>query len=29
MLFKNGEVASTKIGAIPKGQLVEWVNSEI
>lgn len=29
MLFKNGEVASTKIGAIAKGKLVEWVNSEI
>ena len=29
MLFKDGEVASTKIGAIPKGKLVEWVNSEI
>ncbi len=29
MLFKDGEVASTKIGAIPKGKLVEWVKSEI
>ncbi|MCH7487864.1 MAG: thioredoxin TrxA [Proteobacteria bacterium] len=29
MLFKNGEVTSTKIGAIAKGKLVEWVNSEI
>ena len=29
MLFKNGEVASTKIGAIPKSKLLEWVNSEI
>ncbi len=29
MLFKNGEVASTKIGAIAKGKLVEWVESEI
>ncbi len=29
MLFKDGEVASTKTGAIPKGKLLEWVNSEI
>ena len=29
ILFKNGEVASTKIGAIPKSKLLEWVNSEI
>ena len=29
ILFKDGEVASTKIGAIAKGNLVEWVNSEI
>ena len=29
ILFKNGEVASTKIGALPKSQLVEWVESEI
>ena len=29
MLFKDGEVASTKIGAIPKGKLVEWVESEV
>ncbi len=29
MLFKNGEVASTKIGAIPKSKLLEWVESEV
>ena len=29
ILFKDGVVASTKIGAIAKGKLVEWVNSEI
>ena len=29
ILFKNGEVASTKIGALPKSQLVEWVEAEI
>ncbi len=25
ILFKGGEVAGTKIGAVPKGQLVEWI----
>ena len=29
MLFKNGEVAATKVGAAPKSQLVDWVESEI
>ena len=27
ILFKNGEVAATKIGALPKGKLVEWLES--
>jgi len=27
MLFKNGQVAATKIGSMPKGRLVEWVDS--
>ncbi|MFQ5765062.1 MAG: thioredoxin TrxA [Rhodospirillales bacterium] len=27
ILFKGGEVASTKIGALPKGKLMEWVES--
>ena len=27
MLFKNGEVAATKIGALPKSKLLEWVES--
>ncbi len=27
MLFKDGQVAATKIGAMPKSKLVEWVNS--
>ena len=27
MLFKNGQVAATKIGALPKSKLVEWVSS--
>jgi thioredoxin 1 len=29
MLFKDGQVAATKIGALPKGKLVEWVKSVI
>ncbi|MCC7425427.1 MAG: thioredoxin TrxA [Alphaproteobacteria bacterium] len=27
MLFKDGQVAATKVGALPKSQLVAWVNS--
>lgn len=27
MLFKGGNVAATKIGALPKGALYDWVNS--
>jgi thioredoxin 1 len=27
MLFKDGQVAATKIGALPKGKLFEWVDS--
>jgi len=26
MIFRNGELAATKVGAAPKGQLVAWVN---
>jgi len=29
ILFKNGEPASTKVGAVPKGQLVDWINGSI
>jgi thioredoxin 1 len=29
MLFKNGQVAATKIGALPKSKLQEWVESVI
>jgi thioredoxin 1 len=29
MLFKDGQVAATKIGAMPKQQLVDWVSSVI
>lgn len=27
MLFKNGEVVATKIGALPKSKLIEWVET--
>ena len=27
MLFKDGKVAATKIGALPKGALIQWVES--
>jgi len=27
MLFKDGQVAATKIGALPKNKLIEWVES--
>lgn len=27
MLFKDGQVAATKIGALPKGKLAEWLDS--
>ena len=27
MLFRNGQVAATKVGALPKNQLQEWVES--
>ncbi len=29
MLFKNGEVVATKVGALPKTQLEEWINSNM
>ena len=29
MVFKGGQVAATKIGALPKGKLMEWVESVI
>jgi thioredoxin 1 len=29
MLFKDGDVAATKVGALPKSQLVDWVKSNI
>jgi thioredoxin 1 len=29
MLFKDGQVAATKIGALPKNKLQEWIESVI
>ncbi|GJL94834.1 MAG: thioredoxin [Hyphococcus sp.] len=29
MVFRNGELAATKVGAAPKGQLKEWIDSVI
>ncbi|MBP2301884.1 thioredoxin TrxA [Azospirillum picis] len=29
MLFKDGSVAATKIGALPKGALFQWVESAL
>jgi thioredoxin 1 len=29
MIFKDGQVAATKVGALPKSQLVDWVESVI
>jgi thioredoxin 1 len=29
MLFKGGQVASTKIGALPKSKLKEWIESAL
>jgi thioredoxin 1 len=29
ILFKDGQVAATKIGALPKSKLKEWVESVI
>jgi thioredoxin 1 len=29
MLFKNGQVAATKVGALPKSRILEWINSSL
>lgn len=29
MIFKDGQVAGTKVGALPKSQLVDWVESVV
>ncbi len=29
ILFKDGQVAGTKVGALPKGKIAEWIESVI
>ena len=29
MLFKDGKLASQKVGAAPKGELIKWINAAI
>jgi thioredoxin 1 len=29
MIFNNGQVAATKVGALPKGKIVEWIEGSI
>lgn len=29
VLFKDGEVQSTKVGALPEKEITEWINSQI
>ena len=29
IIFKNGQVAATKVGALPKSKLFEWVQSSL
>ncbi len=29
MLFKDGELAATKVGAVPKSKLFEWVDESV
>ncbi len=29
MMFKNGEVAATKVGALPKGKIVQWIEESL
>lgn len=29
MVFRDGQVAATKIGALPKSKLIEWVESVV
>jgi thioredoxin 1 len=29
MLFNNGQVVAQKLGAVPKGKLVEWIESAL
>jgi thioredoxin 1 len=29
MLFKNGKVAATRVGAMPKSKILEWLNESV
>jgi len=29
MLFKDGQVAATKVGAMPKSKIVDWIQSSV
>jgi thioredoxin 1 len=29
MIFKNGQVAATKVGALPKSKIVDWIKASI
>lgn len=29
MVFKDGKVASTKVGALPKSKILEWLNESV
>ena len=29
MLFKDGEIQATKVGALPKNKIVEWINESV
>ncbi len=29
MIFKDGQVVATKVGALPKSKLVEWINETL
>ena len=29
MIFKDGQVAATKVGALPKGKIVEWIDGSL
>ncbi len=29
ILFKNGQAVSTKVGALPKSKLVEWIDANV
>ncbi|MFP4387123.1 MAG: thioredoxin family protein, partial [Alphaproteobacteria bacterium] len=29
MIFKDGKVSDTRVGGLPKSQLIEWINGSI